>query len=340
MPGISRWPSPLSRADVSENLVWRWPAAAFGALCAVPAGIVVASDPSKGFALAVGVLPAALVGVLPKRRARSVLVVFGVLVGVPMFAGGALAGVPVLAVAAIAALGVGTAALARRSRIGQVTMTVSLPLVGVGLSYDDIGEAATLGGLMIAASVFACALSMLWPEHPEGKNGPAKPSPPTLGYGVRLGLAGATAAAIGFLFDFDHVGWACAAALLVMRPVAEMQRLRSVGRIVAVIAGALAAIGLVRLDPAAGWLGLAAVAAVTGAAATRGSRWYVTPAFTTFLVFLLLLHSSPADAGSRFAERLLETALGVGLAYLFGLALPALFRSRTTANSSISPLGD
>jgi uncharacterized membrane protein YccC len=128
------------------------------------------------------------------------------------------------------------------------------------------------------------------------------------------------------LLDLAHVGWACAAALLVMRPVAEMQRIRSVGRIAAVAAGALAGIVLIRLGPPAAVYSLAAIVAVAAAAATHRSRWYVTSAFTTFLVFLLLLHSDPQDAVSRFNERLLETLLGVGIAYVFGLALPKLLR--------------
>jgi hypothetical protein len=65
-------------------------------------------------------------------------------------------------------------------------------------------------------------------------------------------------------------------------------------------------------------------AAVAGAGATHRSRWYVTPAFTTYLVFMLMLYSRPQDAASRFSERLLETALGVGIAYAIGLGLPAL----------------
>ena len=48
---------------------------------------------------------------------------------------------------------------------------------------------------MVAGSEYAYAVSLLWPERP--------PAP----------------AAIGFLPDFQHVGWACAAALLVMRLV-------------------------------------------------------------------------------------------------------------------------
>ncbi len=45
-------------------------------------------------------------------------------------------------------------------------------------------------------------------------------------------------------------------------------------------------------------------------------------------MFLLLLFSDPGDASARFGERLGETALGVGLAYLFGLLLPAVAAAR------------
>ena len=285
-------------------------------------------DARRGIALAVGVLPAAIAGLPPRRRGRRLLVVLGVLTGVPMFVGGLLAGVPVVAVAAVFCLGVGAAWLAMRSRAGQIAMTLSLPMVGVGLSYSDASEAAALAGLMVAGSLYAYAVSLLWPERPPPVARPAGAGGATLGYGVRLGAAGASAAAIGFLLDFQHVGWACAAALLVMRPAHEMQRLRSVGRLVAVAAGALVAIVLLRAEPATAWYAPIVLAVIGGAAATRASRWYVTPAFSTFLVFLLLLFSDPGDASARFGERLGETALGVGLAYLFGLLLPAAIAGR------------
>jgi hypothetical protein len=289
------------------------------------------SDRSRGLALVLGVLPAAIVGLMPTRRSRLAIIVLGTAIGFPMFVGGLLADVPVLAVVAIAGLGIGSAFLAARARFGQVAMTLSLPMVGVGLSYPDLGKAAGLAGLMVLGSIFGCVVSMFWPERSPAQ-APAAAPKPTLGYGVRLGAAGATAAAIGFLLDLEHVGWACAAALLVMRPAAEMQRLRSVGRIIAVGIGALAAIALVRLTPAAWVYSLAAIAALAACGATHRSRWYVTPAFTTFLVFLLMLYSRPEDAASRFNERLLETVLGVGIAYVFGLGLPALAQRRRQRN--------
>lgn len=319
-------------APAPPGIAWSWPDAALGAVYALPAAIVVANDPQQGLGLSVGVLPAAILGLAATRRERRRVVVLGVLTGLPVLLGGLLAGVPVLAVAGIALLSVGAVLLAQRSRIGLVAMTLSLPMVGVGLSYSDVGDAAGIAGLIVAGSLFAYLVTLPLPERtPLAAAGRMAAQPPTLAYGARLGAAAASAAAIGFLLDFEHVGWACAAALLVMRPAQDMQRLRSVGRVLAVAIGALAAIALVRLDPPAGAYAAATVLALAAAAATHASRWYVTSAFTTYLVFLLLLYANPDAAGARFAERLSETLLGVGLAYLFGLALPALRRRRAAA---------
>jgi hypothetical protein len=321
-----------SDVRATPGIVWDRSQAALGAVYALPAAVAMLSDPPTGLALSVGVLPAAIVGLAPRRRGRRAVVVLGALIGVPLFLGSLLANVPWLAVATIGGLGVAAAWLAARSRVGFIAMTLSLPMLGVGLSYTDIGQSAGLAGLMIAGSIYACLVSMLWPEQaPGGARPPA--AAPTLEYGVRLGAAGATAAAIGFVAGLEHVGWACAAALLVMRPSEDMQRLRSVGRIAAVAIGALAAIAIVRVHPPAVVYSAAAIVAVGGAAATHLSRWYVTSVFTTFLVFLLLLYASPQDAGRRFDERLGETLLGVAIAYVFGLAIPALRRRRDTAQA-------
>jgi len=111
-----------------------------------------------------------------------------------------------------------------------------------------------------------------------------------------------------------------------MRPSAQMQELRSVDRVVSVVIGAAAAVGMVLASPVPVVLGLAAAVAIAGAAATGRSRWYVTGVFTTFIVFLLLLSSHPQDAQGRFFERLGETLLGVGLAFVFGVTVPAYWR--------------
>lgn len=109
-----------------------------------------------------------------------------------MFIGGLLAGVPVLAVLVIAGLGVGSALLAARFRLGELAMTLSLPMVGVGVCYSALGTAAALAGIMVLGSGFACVVSMAWPAHAAAPPSGAAPNL-TLGYGARLGAAGAVA---------------------------------------------------------------------------------------------------------------------------------------------------
>jgi uncharacterized membrane protein YccC len=122
--------------------------------------------------------------------------------------------------------------------------------------------------------------------------------------------------------DLDHVGWPTAAALLVMRPVKEMQQLRSIGRPILVCLGALVAIGLIEIGASEAALAAATALAVMAATATVGSRWYITPLFTTLLVFLLMLYGAPQQASGRFWERITETLAGVAVAYFFGFLVP------------------
>ena len=317
------------------GLTWDRRGLLLGVVYAIPAAVVVLTDVPRGLALSVGVVPAAVVGLPPTRRARRFIAVLGVLVGVPIFVGSLVAPVPALAVAVVSLFGLGAAWLAQRAtRLGQIALTLGVPMVGVGLSYTDRADAATLALIMIAGSLYAFAVSLLWPPSVAVPPSVAAPPPPTLLFGLRLGFAGATAAAIGFALDLDHVGWAATAAMLVIRPAREMQQLRSVGRLVSVVIGALAGVALARLGPASAVYSLVILVTVGVVAATNRSRWYITPAFTTFIVFLLLLHSNPGTAAERFGERVTETFLGVAIAYLFGVALPTLGSlSRRTTTS-------
>ena len=129
---------------------------------------------------------------------------------------------------------------------------------------------------------------------------------------------------IGFLLDLDRKGWVCGAALLVMRPSTGPLIARSAGRAVSVLVGAFLGSLFVQSRPESGLLATVIGVVLAAMAATQPSRWYVTPAFTTFVVFMLLLWQHPTDTVRRFWQRNLETLLGVGIALLFGLAIPLL----------------
>ena len=53
-------------------------------------------------------------------------------------------------------------------------------------------------------------------------------------------------------------------------------------------------------------------------AATSASRWYVTPAFTSFLILWALLYGQAERNGVKVKldERVVDTVIGVAVAYL------------------------
>ena len=296
---------------------------------AVPGAVLLLVDVPTGLGLALGTLPAAVLPLAPLRRKRYVAAVMGVLAGAMMLIGALLAAAGAwVAVPSLFLLAVGSAMLAARRPFGVYVMTLCVPLVGAGLSYQTVGEAAGLALAFVIGAIYGWLLSLPWPESQAHSPLPVARGPAVnammLDYGLRLGLAGASCAAIGFTLDLEHVGWAVTAALIVMRPSPEMQRLRSIGRLVSVSIGALVAITVVEATPSALVLAAVTMAALAAASGTVGGRWYVTPAFTTFLVFLLLLYAHPDQASSRFWERTSETALGVGVACICGLLIPIL----------------
>lgn len=320
---------------LGRGLAWSWSLCLLGAVLGLPGALMTIVNAPFGLALAVGVIPAAANRLAPTRSGRWMSVLVGTAAGASMLLGSVLTQIPVLAVAALFVLGVAAPLWARRSRLGGLVVALCLPLVGIGLSFDDIGTAAVLSLLMVAGSVYAWLVSLLWPEHPAPVVRPAAPAPLrlVLGYGVLLGIAGALAASIGYVLSLEHVGWATGACLLVMRPHRSMLFLRSAGRALSVIAGAMLAAVVAVVGPPALVLAVLVLSVVAAATATQGSRWYVTPGFTTFLALSMIIRTSPESPLDRFNERMFETLLGIAIALVFGWAVPVLLtrlRRRTS----------
>lgn len=294
-------------------------------------------DVQAAAALAVGLLPVCSLPLAPSRRARVRSGLFGVLAALSVFLGGFLAQWPVVAVLGLALAGgvLGHVVAARRSPVSMLGLVICLPLFAVGFSYPGTEEVAWLALDLLIGTAWSVLVALLWPEHeaPLAPRAPVAPPVLLVTYGWVVGVTGATCAAIGFAASLEHVGWAPAAALLVMRPDPPTQRMRSVDRLGDVVVGALAATALVLADPPAWVYGVAILLVMTAATATAGSRWYVLPTLTTCLVFIMLLATDSSDAATRFWERVLETGLGVGLAALAGfVVLPALVRRRAHAS--------
>ena len=310
----------------AKNVVWNWRDALFGLALAVPGAAVILSGHVKpGIALLVGVLAAAGVEVAPTRKRRISIFITGLVFAVSIVVGAFLAQWPVVAVAGIALVAFGAAQLAARKSLGVLVTSLALPLMGIGFSYDLQG-AASFAALVIVGSLYAWLVSLLFREY----QSPPAPTKPLMSqtqaglYGILLALTAATTSTLGFATHVEHVGWIVGAALLVMRPSQEMQELRSVGRLVAVLLGAFSASVLLAIGVSTWVIAVLASAAIICMSATHTSRWYFTAAFTTFLVFWLLLYQQTGSGQieHRFFERVLETVAGVAIAYFFGLLVP------------------
>lgn len=325
--------------DDHAGLSWQWSRFGLGLLFALPAMTVAPFDVTLAVALGIGVIPAAAFGLPPQRTGRAVIPVVGGLSSLGLLVGSLLATWPVVAVAAIFGFAVLASLNATRGRWGQLILVLVLPMTGIGLSFSWSPVTFAFAACIVAGSVYAWLISLLWPE----RDAPPRPPPPVprgramLVYGILLGCAAATAAAIGFALDLEHVGWATGAVLLVMRPVRGQLISRSIGRAVSVLLGAFAAAGLALLSPADIVTGMLLGLVIGAMCASQESRWYIIPGFTTFLALTLIMTTSSEPPSERFAERTVETLIGVGLALFFGAVLPSVvsFFLRAQRRSSV-----
>ncbi|MFB7892430.1 FUSC family protein [Microbacterium sp. NPDC056044] len=316
-----------SRAPIA----WSWRNLAHGAILAVPAALLSLFDPAVGVPLAVGVLPAAALGLRATRRERIFVILVGALAGLSIFLGALVAPRPVLAVCAVFVLCVivslGTADGSRR--LAPLALMLGLPLYGAGLSESSWTTGIVAAALILAGSAYACAVSLLWPQHPSPPRAP-RPTLPRramLVYGIQIGAAASLAAAAGFLLGVDHAGWACTAALLVSRPDKSQLGARAWGRALSVTGGAIVACTIAATAPTPVAIAGLLVLTLAVATATAGSRWYIFPFFSTVVVLSLLQLGETDAAAHWFLERVGLTLLGVALALAAAWAVPALART-------------
>ena len=262
---------------------------------------------------------------MPSRKRRVQGLLLGVAFAVVFLLGSVVSQIPLVAVFAVFGVAYGAAMLASKRPIGRVVLGLMLPALVVGLSSAGaIGLITSL--FLVAGSIWATAVTMLWPERSADVDQPA----PTLDshrtqvYALLLASAASLALLLGYAFNFSHLGWAPAAVVLVMRPQPDLLTSRGVGRVLATSAGVLFAWLVVRYQPADLLLAVVIVGVVAAIVATRTSRWYVTSAGTGILVMLLIGLSAPDELRYALLERFGETLLGVALAYTFGVAVPFL----------------
>src|SRR5215218_498848 len=193
LPGFVRRPAARGRKTVEDepmsNVAWNWRNAAFGAVISSVAATVIAfGHIETGLGLLIGAIPAAIVGLRPRRRDRRRVLIVGILFGASQMFGSILAQWTPVAVVGMFLFGLEAALLTTRSAIGWVVLTLCLPLAGIGLTYTGLAESAGVSFLFILGSAIAFIGALCFPEH----EAPSQQDPPLLGirvardYGVRL----------------------------------------------------------------------------------------------------------------------------------------------------------
>ena len=171
-----------------------WRNAAHGVVIALPSVVASVFDPALGLPLAVGVLPAAALGLRSTRRERMMVMLVGAVAGFSIFAGSLLAPFPALAVATVFALCVVVALFAAdpAHKLGPLVLMLGLPLYGAGLSESSWTTGLSAGLLIVAGSIYGWLASLVWPVGPS--TAPplrrAAPRSAMLVYGIQIGLAG------------------------------------------------------------------------------------------------------------------------------------------------------
>jgi uncharacterized membrane protein YccC len=147
-------------------------------------------------------------------------------------------------------------------------------------------------------------------------------SSPVLRYAIRLTLA----MSCGYLFmlvlpGMLHGGWVLLTTMLIMRASYSITKQRRNDRIVGTVLGCVVAAILVHTMPQ-GWLFLPMLVTVGSAHAFATVDFRVT-ALSASITALLSLHFLAPETGAVFFERIFDTLIGAGLAWLFSFLLPS-----------------
>jgi hypothetical protein len=292
--------------------------AARGAACALPGAVVLlTANVSAGMVCALGALPAAMVGVPPRRRGAVALLPVGIAFALAYIIGSVVGQVPALAVAALGAAASTAIRAAAVKPAARVLPALVVPAFALGMN-EALPDSLALAAAFAGGTAWAALVAAAWPKRPPPR--PAAPSPQaptnTNTYAYRFAAAGAIGLALGYILDLDHVAWAAAAALFIMRPDPRMARSRALGRAAATTVGVVAAGLILHRGPAEAALAAVVVAALAAMVGTRASRWYVTSAGSGLVVLLASGALSTDAFHTAFGERLLETLIGATLAVL------------------------
>ena len=153
------------------GITWDWAEAGRGALCALPATVIMlAVDLTLGMAFAIVTLPVAMLGVPPHRRQRPRLGLVGLGFAVSYALGSVLGLWAVAAVAALTVLAYSGVLFSVHKPAARLLPALLLPGFALGMNHPA-PDGLVVAAVMVAGCAWATLITYGWPQ----------PHPPALG---------------------------------------------------------------------------------------------------------------------------------------------------------------
>ncbi|MBC1399065.1 FUSC family protein [Listeria fleischmannii] len=317
---------------IKNYLSWNWTNAFLVFICSIPAVYVaIVTNLAAGLGLLIGLIPAAVMTLPAKRKKRVSILILGIAIGLSVFIGSALK-VYFGVIGATLALGLFaylSTVFAASKKGNPAIMFFIIPVVGIGLSITTIDAGISMMINMMSGAALAFVVSLFFPaREPVEKTAKGAPNKAAFkNFAPYYTTAIMVATVIGFYLD--HTGWIVGSVGLVMRPLRDMQEMRSIFRVISVFIG----VTLVYFVMISGASDIAlvgtAVLMLVLASGLHESKIYIMPLFITYIVFTFMLVADGQRHATHWwllSERLLWVASGVVIAYIFGLLLPKAFQ--------------
>ncbi len=311
---------------------WNWNEALRGALCALPGAIIVLTvEVGLGMFCAMGVLPFAMLGVPPTRKAALRFVLLGLQFAVAYALGSVVGTHAVLAVVVLTTVAYVAVLAIDRKPAMRVLSALIVPAFALGMN-EPPSTGVALAGMFAAGSVWAVLVGVCFRSRIRPRPAPAVSGATPIAvrvFAVAYAAAAGIGLTLGFVLDVEHPAWIAAAAMFILQPIPSSSRARAVQRLLATVLGVTAA-GLISLADPADWvLALVTLCTIAALIATRASRWYVTPFGSGLIVLLISGASSSSAFDVAFRDRILETAIGAGLAAIAVWLAPIVIERRS-----------
>ncbi|HTE25625.1 FUSC family protein [Flavitalea sp.] len=144
-------------------------------------------------------------------------------------------------------------------------------------------------------------------------------------HSIRIALAALSAYIVGLFFPLGHSYWILLTVIVILKPAYGLTKKRNFERLLGTLIGAgLGALLLLLIKDRTAILILMAIT-MAGAYSFLRTRYFISMVLMTLYLLLMFHLLDPNDFNSILKDRVIDTAIGSALAFLFSYLLPPIW---------------